>query len=69
MTVVVALSGLGLRVVVDEVILDRGEFAESALPSSAIVSVFDPDDDLNAEIVAGLPGVPVEDVLLEQREE
>ncbi len=46
----------------DEFILARGEFAEGAL---LVVGVFDPDNDLDAEVVAGLPCVPGEDVFLE----
>ncbi len=42
---------------VDEFILGWGGFAESALPSLAVVGAFDPDDNLDAEVVAGLQGV------------
>ena len=54
-----------MGVVVDEFILGRGEFAESALSTSAVVGVFDPDGDLDAEVLTGLPGVSVQDILLE----
>jgi hypothetical protein len=49
--------------------LDGCESAEAALAPAAMVGPFDPVDDPGAELVAGLPALPVEDVLLEQREE
>ena len=47
--------------------LDWGEFAESALSAATVVGAFDPGDDREAELVAGRPGLPVQDVLLQQR--
>ena len=49
--------------------LDRGQSAEACLAASAVVGAFDPGDDRDAELVAGGPALPVEDVLLQQREE
>ena len=39
------------------------------MASVAVVGAFDPGDDLDAKLVAGCPGLAVEDVLLEKREE
>ena len=39
------------------------------LAASAVVGAFDPGDDRDAQLVAGGPALPVEDVLLQQREE
>lgn len=45
------------------------ESAEASLPSPAVAGGFDPDDDRDAELVAGGPALLIEDVLLQQREE
>jgi hypothetical protein len=50
-------------------IFDRCEPSERTLAASAVVGPFDPDSDRDAEFVACCPASPVEDVLLEQREE
>ena len=52
----------------DEFVFDGGQAAECGLASSAVVGAFDPGDDRDPELVAGVPGVSVEDVLLEQGE-
>jgi hypothetical protein len=49
--------------------LDRGEASEAVLPASAVVGVLDPGDDREPELLPDLPAAPVEDVLLQQREE
>jgi hypothetical protein len=36
--------------------------------ASPVIGPFDPDDDREAELVSGGPSLPVEDVLLKQRE-
>ena len=48
---VAALRQLELGAVGDEFILDRGEFAESALSASVVGGAFDPGDDVDAEII------------------
>jgi hypothetical protein len=45
--------------------LDRGELAEGALPPAVVVGAFDPGDDRQAELLAGGPGLAVQDVLLQ----
>src|SRR5450830_1870177 len=55
--------------VVDHLVLDRGELAEGALASAAVVGPFDPGHDRQAQLVAGVPPAPVQDVLLQQGEE
>lgn len=54
---------------VGEFELDWGEFAESALPASAVVGAFDPVDDRKFQLVSSRPRLLVENVLLQQREE
>ncbi len=49
--------------------LDRGEFAEASLAPAVVVGPFDPGDDREAEFLARCPLSPVEDVLLQEREE
>src|SRR4051812_23324057 len=47
-----------------------GQSAENGLAASAVVvGAFDPGDDRDAELVAGVPAATVEDVLLQQCEE
>jgi hypothetical protein len=62
-------SGRVSDLVVQHLKLDRREFAESALPSSAVVGALDPGDDRGSELVPGFPSLAVEDVLLQAREE
>ena len=50
-------------------IFDWGESPESALSAASVVGPFDPDHDGDAEFFAIAPALPVQDVLLEQREE
>ena len=47
-------------------IFDGGEPAESASASASVVFRFDPVDDRVAELVPGVPGAGVQNVLLEQ---
>ncbi len=47
-------------------VFDWGEFSEAALAASAVVFRFDPVNDFVAELVAGVPGAGVQNVLLEQ---
>src|SRR5690606_10190283 len=50
--------------------LDWGQPAETVLPAAAaVVGPLDPGHDRDAQLVAGGPGAPVEDVLLQEREE
>src|SRR5215211_2342059 len=49
--------------------LDRGELAEAALTTPAVVGPFDPDHDRKAQFLSALPASTVQDVLLQQREE
>jgi len=60
---------LPVAVVDGEFVLDRGQSAESALPAASVVGAFDPDDDREAELLAAGPALPVEHILLQQREE
>jgi type I restriction enzyme M protein len=69
LTVVVGSGGEFAAVTEGEFELDRGQSAEPALAAPTVVGPFDPDDDLNAEFLAGGPGVPVQHVELEEREE
>ena len=46
-----------------------GANAEGVLSSSAVVSLLDPGHDRDAELVAGVPVLPVQDVPLPQGEE
>ncbi len=43
--------------------------SQPGLASTSVVGAFDPDHDLDAKVVSGRPGLAVQDVLLEQREE
>jgi len=43
--------------------------AQAALAAAPVVGRLDPADDRNGEVLAGLPGVAVEDVVWEEREE
>lgn len=49
--------------------LYRCEFAEPALAASAVVGPFDPGHDRDAEFLAGVPGLAIQHVLLQEREE
>ena len=49
--------------------LDRGEPAEPALAAPTVVGSFDPGHDGQAQFLSGGPALPVQDVLLQQREE
>jgi hypothetical protein len=46
--------------------LYRGESAEGGLPAAPVVVAFDPGQDRQAQILAGVPATPVQDVLLLQ---
>ena len=48
---------------------DGGQPAQAYLPASAVVGAFDPGDDGNAQLLAGVPASAVQDVLLQQAEE
>ncbi len=39
------------------------------MTSAAVAGAFDPDHDGDPQLLAGIPGAPVEDVLLQQAEE
>lgn len=54
---------------VQDLIFDGCESSERALTAPTVIGPFDPGDDRDAELVAGFPALPVEDVLLQQREE
>lgn len=54
---------------VDCLKLDRGELAEASLPSAAVVGPSDPGHHCQAQILAGLPALPVQHVALQQGEE
>jgi hypothetical protein len=45
-----------------------GEPAEAALSPPSVVGLLDPGDDRQAELLAGGPALPVQDVVLEQSE-
>lgn len=47
-------------------VFDGGEFPEAALAAASVVFRFDPVDDRVAELVPGVPGAGVQNVLLEQ---
>ena len=49
--------------------LDRGELAEAALTTPAVVGPFDAGHDRQAQFLANDPLLTVQDVLLEQGEE
>src|SRR3990170_2876861 len=49
--------------------LDRGELAEAALATAAMVGPFDPGHDRKSELLSGLPALLIKHVLLEQGEE
>src|SRR5436309_14119362 len=49
--------------------LDRGELTEGSLAAPAVVGAFDPGDDPQPELLPGLPALPVQHVVLEEREE
>ena len=53
----------------DGLVLDGGQSAEAGLASAAVVGPFDPGDDRDPQLLAGGPAAPVQDVLLQQREE
>ena len=53
---------------VDHLVLDRGELAEAALAAPAVVGLFDPGHDRQAQVLAGGPALVVQDVLLQQGE-
>jgi hypothetical protein len=50
-------------------IFDGREAAESSLPAPPVIGPFDPDDDRQAQLLAGGPALTVQDVLLQQGEE
>ncbi len=50
-----------------ELVLDRGELAERALPSPSVVGVLNPEHDCAVQLVAGAPAATIQDVLLQQR--
>jgi hypothetical protein len=43
-----------------------GQPTEACLPASAVVGAFDPGDDRNAQLLAGVSAAAVQDVLLQQ---
>ena len=53
---------------VDHLKLDRGELAEGALAPTAVLLGLDPDHDRQTELLACLPALGVQDVLLQQGE-
>ncbi len=53
----------------DEFVFDGGQAAERGLAPAAVVGAFDPGDDREAQLLAGVPGLAAEDVLLQQAEE
>ena len=53
----------------DDLEFDGGQSAEGGLAAASVVGAFDPGDDRDAQLFAGVPGVAVEHVLLQQREE
>ena len=48
----------------DGFVFGGGQSAESGLSSASVVGAFDPGDDRDAELVAGVPAAGVEHVLL-----
>lgn len=65
-------SGLGREgqwCVHDGLVLDGGQASEPFLSAAAVVGAFDPCHDRDAELLAGVPPLPVQDVLLGQAEE
>src|SRR3972149_9235484 len=54
---------------VDCLELDRGELTEGPLAAPAMVGPFDPGQDRKAKLLSRLPALPVQDVVLQQREE
>src|SRR5665647_829467 len=55
--------------VIDHLVLGRGELSQGSLASAVVVGAFDPGDDRQAKLIAGVPAAPVQDVLLQQGEE
>ena len=53
----------------DGLVFDWGQSAEGCLSSASVVGAFDPGDDRAAELVAGGPALPVQDVALKERKE
>jgi len=53
----------------DGFVLDGRQTVEAFLASATVVGPFDPGDDREAEVFAGGPAAPVEDVLLQEGEE
>src|SRR5690606_36927185 len=49
--------------------LDGGQFPKSSLSALAVVDPLDPAHDREAQLESAGPGMPVEDVLLQQAEE
>jgi hypothetical protein len=49
--------------------IDRGQLAEGGLASAAVVGAFDPGDDRDPRLFAGVLATAVQDVLLQQAEE
>jgi len=45
--------------------LDRGELAEAALTTPAVVGPFDPDHDRKAQLLSAVPASTVQDVVLQ----
>ena len=53
----------------DGLVLDGRQSAQTGLPAPAVIGPLDPGDDRGTELVAAAPRLPVQDVLLQQREE
>ena len=49
--------------------LDRGQTSQPLLSAASVVGAFYPGDDRDPQVVAGGPPAPVQDVLLQEREE
>lgn len=54
---------------VDGFKFDGGLSTQAALSAFAVVGLLDPGDDRETEVLAGVPALPVQDVLLQEREE
>ena len=53
----------------DRLVLDGSQASECGLSSAAVVGPLDPSDDGDAELLAGGPGLAVQDVVLQEAEE
>src|SRR6185312_17571623 len=67
--VTVRLRGLSDRCGHDCFEFDRGQPPQCELTASTVVGAFDPGDDGNAQLLAGVPAAAVQDVLLQQAKE